>query len=108
MYKTQTTKHTLREVTAILALFCAVIIAGVIFYHRVEGLAWVDAIYFTSVTLTTVGYGDFAPQTDAGKLFTSVYSFLGIGAFFGIAGILFHGMIDYSRGKSATFRKRGK
>jgi hypothetical protein len=39
----------------------------------------VDALYFSVVTLTTVGYGDFAPQTDLGKLFTAVYVRLGIG-----------------------------
>ncbi len=64
-------------------------IAGSVFYHLVEGLSYVDAIYFTAITLTTVGYGDFAPQTDAGKIFTAVYAFLGIGIFFGFAAALF-------------------
>ena len=42
-------------------------------------LRFVDAVYFSVVTLTTVGYGDFAPQTDVGKLFTAVYVLVGIG-----------------------------
>jgi len=29
--------------------------------------------------LTTIGYGDFSPQTEEGKMFTIFYIFLGIG-----------------------------
>ena len=63
-----------------LALLAGVaIVSGTGFYSLVEGLRVVDAFYFSVVTLTTVGYGDFAPQTDAGKLFTAVYALVGIG-----------------------------
>jgi voltage-gated potassium channel len=63
-----------------LALLAAVaIISGTGFYTLVEGLRLVDALYFSVVTLTTVGYGDFAPQTDVGKLFTAVYVLVGVG-----------------------------
>jgi voltage-gated potassium channel len=63
-----------------LGLLAAVAIAsGTGFYTIVERLRPVDAFYFSVVTLTTVGYGDFAPQTDAGKLFTSVYVLVGVG-----------------------------
>jgi hypothetical protein len=65
---------------ASLALLAAVaIVSGTGFYSLVEGLRFVDALYFSVVTLTTVGYGDFAPQTDVGKLFTAVYALVGIG-----------------------------
>jgi voltage-gated potassium channel Kch len=63
-----------------LALLAAVaIVSGTAFYSLVEGLRFVDALYFSVVTLTTVGYGDFAPETDVGKLFTAVYVLVGIG-----------------------------
>lgn len=63
-----------------LGLLTAIAIAsGTGFYTLVEGLRVVDALYFSVVTLTTVGYGDFAPETDAGKLFTAVYVLVGIG-----------------------------
>lgn len=65
---------------ASLALLAAVAItSGTGFYSLVEGLRFVDAFYFSVVTLTTVGYGDFAPETDVGKLFTAVYALVGIG-----------------------------
>ena len=38
-----------------------------------------DSLYFTVITLTTVGYGDFSPQTPAGKIFTIIYILLGLG-----------------------------
>jgi voltage-gated potassium channel len=49
----------------------------------VEGFGWIDAFYFSATTLTTVGYGDLSPQTDFGKIFTTVYIFVGIGIIFG-------------------------
>ncbi len=61
--------------------YTAIIIVAVggFFYHQVEGWSWLDSYYFTIITLTTVGYGDFSPQTDLGKLFTMLYVILGIG-----------------------------
>lgn len=52
---------------------------GVVFYQRVEDLSWVDSLYLTVMTLTTVGYGDVSPQTSGGRLFTVFYVLLGIG-----------------------------
>jgi voltage-gated potassium channel Kch len=75
--------------TVLSVFFLLCIVTGTVFYHLVEGLSLVDAFYLTSMTLTTVGYGDFAPQTDAGKLFTSFFSFIGVGTFLGFASIIF-------------------
>lgn len=60
-------------VAAFLTLF-----GGAVFYHRVESLR-IDSFYFSMITLTTIGYGDIAPQTDLGKLFTMFYAVMGIG-----------------------------
>lgn len=57
----------------------SVIGIGTVFYNLVEDFPWVDAYYFSVVTLATVGYGDLAPQTTAGKLFTTFYIFIGVG-----------------------------
>lgn len=64
---------------AVLLLAVSLIGAGGLFYRNVENLTWVDSFYFTIVTLTTAGYGDIAPQTTAGKVFTSIYLLVGIG-----------------------------
>ena len=52
---------------------------GTVVYHYIEGWTWIDCIYFSIITLTTIGYGDFSPETDAGKLFTIFYIIIGIG-----------------------------
>lgn len=51
------------------------------FYHFVEKWSWIDAFYFSVITIATVGYGDFSPQTNLGKLFTVGYILVGIGLF---------------------------
>jgi len=86
-----------RDLILAFVLFIIVMTVGVVFYHHIENLGWIDAIYFTSATISTLGYGDFVPQTDFGKLFTAAYAFLGIGMFFGLAGVLFHNILAYSR-----------
>ena len=69
-----------RGILRVVGVFALLIlIGGAIFYNKVEGLGWIDAFYFCTITLTTIGYGDIAPQTDAGKLFTMMYALIGIG-----------------------------
>jgi voltage-gated potassium channel len=55
------------------------LVLGTIFYHKIEGWGWLDALYFCVVTLATVGYGDFTPATRLGKIFTMIYLLMGIG-----------------------------
>ncbi|GLR18037.1 potassium channel family protein [Portibacter lacus] len=63
----------------LLMMTTAVIALGSITYHYLEGWSWVDCIYFCVITLTTIGYGDLSPITDAGKLFTIFYIVIGLG-----------------------------
>ena len=56
-----------------------VIGTGTLIFSAVEGWELLDAMYFTVITLTTVGYGDFSPQTDLGKIFAIVYILTGLG-----------------------------
>ncbi|MEI7620211.1 MAG: potassium channel family protein [Candidatus Falkowbacteria bacterium] len=56
-----------------------ILLIGTFFYHKVEGWRWLDSFYFSSMSLTTVGYGDLSPKTDAGKIFTVFYIFSGVG-----------------------------
>lgn len=39
-------------------------------YHLLEGWPWRDALYMTIITMTTVGYGEVWPLSDAGQYFT--------------------------------------
>lgn len=67
------------EFRGLFALVVVTLAAGTLFYRQIEGWSLLDSFYFSSITLTTVGYGDLAPETNAGKLFTVFYVFTGIG-----------------------------
>lgn len=66
------------------AVFFGVALAGTLGFMRVEGLAPLDALYFSVVTITTVGYGDIHPVTASGKLLAMALILTGGGTFFGI------------------------
>ena len=50
-----------------------IIAAGSIGFYYIEDMSAVDSFYFTTVLLTSVGYGDIVPVTAAGKMFTTVF-----------------------------------
>ncbi|MCP3686700.1 MAG: two pore domain potassium channel family protein [bacterium] len=66
------------EIGIILIIVLITLAIGSTFYHTVEGWSWLDSVYFSAITLTTVGYGDISPTTDVSKMFTIVYLFIGI------------------------------
>jgi voltage-gated potassium channel len=66
------------------AVFFVVALAGTLGFMRVEGLAPLDALYFSVVTITTVGYGDIHPVTPLGKILAMALILTGGGTFFGI------------------------
>ena len=78
---------------ALLLLYGALLLIGTVFYVRTEGWSVLDALYFCVVTLATVGYGDFAPRTSVGKVFTIVYILIGAGVFVVLAAELAVGVI---------------
>lgn len=57
---------------------------GVLFYCIVEKWTFVDSLYFCVTTLTTVGFGNPAPSTDLGKLFTVFFVLSGVGMFLAV------------------------
>lgn len=67
-----------RRILYVFIVIMLLLFGGATFYHYVEGWRYLDAIYFSAYTITTVGYGDFVPKTDAGKIFTIIYVFTGV------------------------------
>src|SRR3989344_3461624 len=64
---------------AALLIIAILLLLGTSFFHSVENWSFIDSFYFSTITLTTVGYGDLAPTKDISKIFVSLYSILGIG-----------------------------
>ena len=54
-----------------------------------------DALYFTFITLTTVGYGDITPVTDKGRFVVMLTVAGGVGLFSLFTAILSSGFIEY-------------
>ena len=75
-----------RKLVYVFIIILIFLFGGATFYYYVEKWRYLDALYFTSYTITTVGYGDITPKTDAGKIFTIVYVFAGVGiALYGLS-----------------------
>jgi len=68
-----------RHYTALGAAAAALVALGTVVFHWLEDdWSWVDSFYFSVVAVTTVGFGDFTPTTDASKLFAVLYILVGI------------------------------
>lgn len=63
-----------------------------------------SAMWWSVVTLTTVGYGDVSPVTPAGKFFGAAISVLGVGMVALPTAILAHGFTRELRRREATYR----
>ena len=79
------------EFRGLAAITALALVSGTLFYWQVEGWSVLDSIYFSVITLTTVGYGDLAPTTAAGKVFTIFYGFAVRAAVFGGGGVSLRG-----------------
>ena len=80
-----------RRLLYVFMLIMVILFGSATFYHYIEKWRYIDALYFTSATITTVGYGDITPKTDAGKIFTIIFVFTGVGiALYGLSLIASH------------------
>ncbi len=67
-----------------LALFFAVRVLGTFGFMAIEDISLADAFYFSIVTISTVGYGDIHPVTQAGKALAIFLIIMGVGTFLGV------------------------
>jgi voltage-gated potassium channel len=70
-----------QRLTWILILVLCIIAYGTLGFHFIEGQSWTVSLYWTFVTIGTVGYGDYSPKTSLGMFFAISLIVLGIGTF---------------------------
>ncbi len=68
---------------------------GTIFYAQVEGWSLLDSLYFSVITLSTIGYGDISPVTSVGRLFTIFYVIVGVGILLGFINFITDQALKY-------------
>ncbi|TQD80967.1 hypothetical protein C1H46_033482 [Malus baccata] len=61
------------KVALALGVVIGCIAIGTITVHFLEKMSWVDSFYLSVTSVTTVGYGDFAFQTVAGRCFAIIW-----------------------------------
>ena len=69
------TKYITSGILSVILLFAY----GIIGSHFIMGLNLVDSIYYSVVTMATVGYGDYIPTTGIQKIFATTLALGGVG-----------------------------
>ena len=65
-------------------IFTILLSLGTVGFMFLEGLSFVDSLYFSIVTMATVGYGDIHPQSGIGKILSLIMIVGGVGTFLGV------------------------
>jgi voltage-gated potassium channel len=84
------TKHLLLSVLLALCIF----LLGASGYMIIEGWDFLDAVYMTVITLTTVGYGEVHEVSRIGQIYTILLIFIGVAFFLFVAGSVVQFMVE--------------
>jgi len=83
------------------------LVIGTVSYHFLEKWSWISSLYFTVVTMATVGYGDLHPTSDVSRLFTAFFILFGVTV--ALASITYIGGQYLSRRQAkVTYRRKKK
>ena len=59
-------------------MFLVYTLLGALVFSNLEGWNYLDSVYWANVTLFTIGFGDFIPETTAGRALLIPYALIGI------------------------------
>jgi len=90
------------KLSLVLILFLIIIAACLVYFaeHQVQPQLFSSipaTLWWSVMTVTTVGYGDMIPITEPGKIFTSLISLMGLAIFALPAGIITAGFLEETR-----------
>lgn len=86
----ETSKHLVISVV----LSVAIIITGTLGYMLIEGWNFLDSLYMTVITISTVGFMEVQPMGDPGHLFTILLVFFGVGLTLYVAAAVVQFMVE--------------
>ena len=84
------------------------VIVGTVVFHLLEKWSWVDSLYFTVITLATVGYGDLTPTTPVGKLVAVIFVIAGVGIFLAFLNKLMERRVEQREKRLEAIRSKKK
>ncbi len=70
MYKPDFLKNSTYKLLQPFVMLHIIVVTGILGYMIIEGASFFDAIYMTTITITTVGYAETIPLSAAGRAFT--------------------------------------
>lgn len=85
-----------------------IIVSALLIFNAEPGIfdCFFDALYWATITLTTIGYGDISPVTYAGRAVTIILSLCGIALIALPAGIITAGYMKEQEERSREEKKR--
>jgi voltage-gated potassium channel len=92
------------KISYLVFAFLGTLLIGTLGYHFIESWSWLDSIFMSVITITTVGYKEVGGDLSAaGKIFTIVLIFVGFGvAAFSlshIASLIMRGELNFFLGR---------
>lgn len=97
-----------RKLIYALIAITMMIAIGTFGFKYFEHLSWLESLYFTTATVTTVGYGDIIPHTDGGKRFTIFFMLFGVGTVLYALSILAQSFIQAEIFEALGIRRKTK
>jgi voltage-gated potassium channel len=93
-----------RRIVRLIIGVVIVYVIGIVGYMLIEQWTWIDAFYMTTITISTVGFGEILPLSSAGRVFTIVLIMAGVAIIAYAASVL--GTYLFEAGFAGSFRRR--
>lgn len=71
-----------------------IVLAGTAAFMYTEKFSFIDALWLTVITMSTVGFGDVVPHTPAGRLVALLMIISGVGLFTYVLSTIFSGLLE--------------
>jgi voltage-gated potassium channel len=95
----------IRKIGKGFGILLVVLAFGTTGYMLIEKWSFLDSLYMTVITITTVGYREMGPMSPAGMVFTIFVVFSGMGLIIYILGAVAQAMVEFQLGSVIGRRK---